>query len=303
MTSSKGNIFRVTGTLCGEFTGPGEFPTQRPVTRSFDVYLNLRPDKRLCKQPWGWWFETPSWSLWRQCNGKLILQPRSERDWSISQRILVFCFLYGYDSVFILPILKCPQITHSTICNFRKLLQGCIRCVLFLLCWAADKFSLASNLNTLRPRQNYRHFADDIFTCIFLIENVWISLEISLNFDPMVRINNIPALVQKMAWRRPGNNPLSELIMVSLLTHICVTRPQRVNIYISTGYLVFRWLQPCDFRFLCLVALTEIMMTTSNGNIFRVTGHLCREFTGPRWIPHTRASDAELWCFLWSVSE
>ena len=70
MTSSNGNIFRVTGPLCGEFTGPGEFPTQRPVTRSFDVFLRL--NKRLSKQPWGWWFETPSWSLWRQCNEKLV---------------------------------------------------------------------------------------------------------------------------------------------------------------------------------------------------------------------------------------
>ena len=43
-------------------------PTQRPVTRSFDVFFDLRLNKRLCKQPWGWWFETPSWSLWRQCN-------------------------------------------------------------------------------------------------------------------------------------------------------------------------------------------------------------------------------------------
>ena len=40
------------------------------------------------------------------------------------------------------------------------------------------------------------------------------------------------------------------------------------------------------------------MKTSSNGNIFRVTGHLCGEFTGPRWIPHTKASDAELWCFF-----
>ena len=40
------------------------------------------------------------------------------------------------------------------------------------------------------------------------------------------------------------------------------------------------------------------MMTSSNGKVFRVTGHLCGEFTGPRWIPHTKASDAELWCFL-----
>ena len=68
MTSSNGNIFRVTGPLCGEFTGPGEFPTQRPVTRSFDVLFDLRLNKRLSKQPWGWWFETPSWSLWRQRN-------------------------------------------------------------------------------------------------------------------------------------------------------------------------------------------------------------------------------------------
>ena len=68
MTSSNGNIFRVTGPLCGEFTGPGEFPTQRPVTRSFDVFPDMRLNKRLSKQWWGWWFETPSWSLWRQCN-------------------------------------------------------------------------------------------------------------------------------------------------------------------------------------------------------------------------------------------
>ena len=68
MTLSNGNIFRVTGPLCGEFTGPGEFPTQRPVTRSFGVFFDLRLNKRLSKQSWGWWFETPSWSLWRQWN-------------------------------------------------------------------------------------------------------------------------------------------------------------------------------------------------------------------------------------------
>ena len=50
MTSSNGNIFRVTGHLCGEFTGPGEFPTQRPVTRSYDVFFDLRLNKRLSKQ-------------------------------------------------------------------------------------------------------------------------------------------------------------------------------------------------------------------------------------------------------------
>ena len=69
MTSSNGNIFRVTGPLCGEFTGPGEFPTQRPVTRSFDVSVDLRLNKRLSKHTWGWWFETLSGPLWRHRNG------------------------------------------------------------------------------------------------------------------------------------------------------------------------------------------------------------------------------------------
>ena len=49
MTSSNGNIFRVTGPLCGEFTGPGEFTTQRPVTRSCNVFFDLRLNKRLKK--------------------------------------------------------------------------------------------------------------------------------------------------------------------------------------------------------------------------------------------------------------
>ena len=64
MTSSNGNIFHVTGPLCG----PGEFPTQRPVTRGFDAFFDLRLNKRLSKQPRGWWIETQSWSLWRHCN-------------------------------------------------------------------------------------------------------------------------------------------------------------------------------------------------------------------------------------------
>ena len=47
---------------------PGEFPTQRPVTQSFDVFFDLRLNKRLSKQWWGWWFQTPSHPLWRHCN-------------------------------------------------------------------------------------------------------------------------------------------------------------------------------------------------------------------------------------------
>ena len=86
-----------------------------------------------------------------------------------------------------------------------------------------------TSINTLRPRQNSRHFPDDIFKCIFLNENEWISIKISLKFVPKGQINNIPSLFQIMAWRRPGDKPLSEAMMVSLLTHICVTPPQWVK--------------------------------------------------------------------------
>ena len=84
-------------------------------------------------------------------------------------------------------------------------------------------------LNTLRPRQNGHLFADDTFKRIFLNENVGISIKTSFKFVPKGPIYNIPALVQIMAWRRPGDKPLSEPMMVSLLTHICVSRPQWVN--------------------------------------------------------------------------
>ena len=90
-------------------------------------------------------------------------------------------------------------------------------------------FQTSYLLNTLRPRQNVRRFADDTFKRIFLNENVRIPIEISLKFVPKGPINNIPALVQIMARRRPDNKPLSAPMMVSLLMHICVTRPQWVN--------------------------------------------------------------------------
>ena len=85
------------------------------------------------------------------------------------------------------------------------------------------------NVNTLRPRQYRRHFPDDTFKWIFLNENVRISIKISLKFVPKGPINKIPALVQIMAWRRPGAKPSSEPMMVRLLMHICVTWPHNVN--------------------------------------------------------------------------
>ena len=68
MTSSNGNIFRVIGHLCGNSPVTGEFPAQRPVTRSFGVFFDLCLNERFSKQSWGWWFETPSRPSWRHCN-------------------------------------------------------------------------------------------------------------------------------------------------------------------------------------------------------------------------------------------
>ena len=68
MTSSNGNIFRIAGLCVGNSPVTGDFPTQRPVTRSFDAFFDLRLNQQLSKQ-WGrWWFETPSRLLWRHCN-------------------------------------------------------------------------------------------------------------------------------------------------------------------------------------------------------------------------------------------
>ena len=113
--------------------------------------------------------------------------------------------------------------------------------------------------NTLRRGQDDRHFPDDIFKCIFVNKNVWISPMISLKFIPKVRINNIPALVQIMAWRRPGDKPLSEPMLVSLLTHICVTRPQ----WVYTGYSIIRRilkLSTWQYFILTTLSLTKVLL-------------------------------------------
>ena len=86
------------------------------------------------------------------------------------------------------------------------------------------------HFNTFGPTQNSHHFPEDIFKIIFLNENVWISIKISLKFVPQGPLNNTPAVVQIMAWGRPGDKPLSEPVMVSLLMHIWVTQPQWVQL-------------------------------------------------------------------------
>ena len=105
---------------------------------------------------------------------------------------------------------------HTRKCNWKCCLRNLSQFVQVSACY----------LNTLRPRQNGWHFADNIF----MNENIWISINISLKFVRKGPIKNIPALVLIMACRRLGDKPLSELMIVLLIdAYKCVTRPQWVD--------------------------------------------------------------------------
>ena len=136
MTSSNGNIFRVTGPWCGEFIGDRWIHLTKASDAEFWCVFYLSLNTRLSKQSRRWWFQTPSSSLWRRC----------------------------------------------------------------------DDIEAETTLQTF-PRR--------YFKCTYLNENVWISLKISLAFVSKLRINNIPALFQIMAWRRPGHKPFSETMVAS----------------------------------------------------------------------------------------
>ena len=91
----------------------------------------------------------------------------------------------------------------------------------------------------IEAEKNGRHFPDDIFKCIFFNENVWIPIQVSLKFVPKGPIKNIPALVRIMAWRRPGDKPLSDPTMARFPTHICVTRPQWAKMFIAASMICY----------------------------------------------------------------
>ena len=133
-------------------------------------------------------------------------------------------------SMILFSLAKTLRLTHwgllTHVCVIKN--QSCV-CQDWLMQWHAayslpsenDVYkmnSFCSGLNTSRPRQNGHRFGGDTFKHIFFNENFRISIEISLKIVPKGPINNIPALVQIMAWRRSGDKPLSEPMMVSLLT-------------------------------------------------------------------------------------
>ena len=118
----------------GNSPDPGEFPAQRPVTRSFDVFFDLRLNKRLSKQSWGWWFETLSRLLWRHRNA--IIKPVKQTYNSKSKFWQVLT--YPSECVFILLVLYVTQC-----CNLTKVSPKLLR-----------MFTLPSMSNLSREMQN-----------------------------------------------------------------------------------------------------------------------------------------------------
>ena len=131
-----------------------------------------------------------------------------------------------------------------------NIMYGCYFVTAVVLHWPGTQVAIIRHcFNTLRPRQDGRRFADDTFKCIFLNENVRISIKISLKCVPKGPINNNPALVQIMAWRRPGDKPLSGPMMAKLPTHICVTRPQWVKEAESVIWIILLLIISIDLSF------------------------------------------------------
>ena len=163
--------------LCaGNSPVTGEFPTQRPETQSFDIFLDLRLNKPLSKQSWGWWFETPSRSLWRHSNVFSLGPLTKNGQWHHH-----------------LPTYQRTNRMVKRMFSITDTILLSEKCASILMHWGRDQIA-ATSQTTFSKAFSW----------------VKISLKISLNFVPVDWINNILALVQIMAWGRPGYKPLSE---------------------------------------------------------------------------------------------
>ena len=136
MTSSNGNIFRATGHLCGEFTGHRWIPRTKPVTRSFDVFFHLRLNKRLSKQSWARWFETPSCSFWRHCN---------ELDTKEHVKVI---FHLNFKSVHSrICIWKCRMRKRRTFCHGLNMLTHYREHAVEKACWCKSMINMMYNVH------------------------------------------------------------------------------------------------------------------------------------------------------------
>ena len=133
---------------------PGEFPAQRPVTRSFDVFFDLRLNKWWSKQSWGWWFETLSRLLWRHCNDCISTCGLVHNNWMIMILSCVIWFLLLYDHHHFKIIITCQDYgmyVRLSVC-FMCLMMLCvmIRWKRFRMRWFGGFFFVSMNKLLIR---------------------------------------------------------------------------------------------------------------------------------------------------------
>ena len=114
VTSSNGNILRVTGHLCGEFTGHRWIPFTKASDTELDVFVDLRLNERLNKQSRGWWFETPSRPLWRHSNGIPNLPNLSYFDWFLRVLHQALRNTFNLDNIALMRSMWCKNIERHT---------------------------------------------------------------------------------------------------------------------------------------------------------------------------------------------
>ena len=195
---------------------PDEFPTQRPVTRSFDVYFDLRPDKRFSKQSWGWWYEPLSHSLRHHRND-----------------IALTYFPLGIKM-------------HMAIILSRD--------------WI--KYPRQNLGSTSKPTTLWKD-----------VHSLWMHITTSDFFRCWM-----------FSWENSRNTMLQHFPLLWIFVLGCVP-------YVQTIRSLCLWHRA--FRLMIYLNNWTSMKTSSNGNIFRVTGHLLGEFTD--YLTKTR--DEERWCF------
>ena len=141
-------------------------------------------------------------------------------------------------------------------------------------------------MNSLAPGGCDRISKIIIFKLLIQNSSMGTCCEIALSWMPQNLTNEKSTLVQVMALCHQANLDPNFCHHMVLLGHNELSyHYERFGFFFST------------------ISVTLVMMTSSNGNIFHVTDHLCWEFTSHQWIPSTKASDVELWCFLWSAPE
>ena len=237
MTSSNGNIFRVTGHLCGDFTGPRWIP--RTKASDAGLWFDLCLNQRLSKQSWGWWFETLSLPLWRYCNGLNMV-------WRLFGakpvfRAMLICHCRGYTDLYMLnnnfPQTRSSFLLTGILPKFRCF-QSTNHSWMYIV-WYYEGPRLFCSLETMAEMVTYmiylglnklasscrRHFPNHFFKW-----NIY-SFDSNLtegcsNKGP---IKNNSSLVEVMAWHRPitwtNDDALRWCICASLhrgrVTHKC----------------------------------------------------------------------------------